>query len=163
MSRALETNNDVFAVFLDPEDKSASACVDALTNIIETEYPGLEVVVQKDEEPSDPVIIDELVVCNDTFVDESLLRDRFIFLDDNEEPTQFCMHKVLDARDTDDAFTVVITYLLVNTDCGDDALDEYRYEIDYALEKEESYDELVEGILDYYGYNEATGVAGTNP
>lgn len=130
-------------------------CIDNVTQVVEDEY-GLDVVVEGDE-PLDPVILDEFTVCNETFISDSVLKDKFIFLDDSAAPTYFCVDKLLDAYDENEDVVVAITSLLVDDGC-DESIDELLYEIDYALDKEESYYQLVEDLLDYYGYDDVAPV-----
>lgn len=146
-------------VFLVADDDSpfvaTGDCIDNVTQVVEDEY-GLDVVVEGDE-PLDPVIVDEFTTCNETFISDSVLQDNFIFLDDNAAPTYFCVDKLLDAYDENEDVVVAITSLLVDDGC-DESIDELLYEIDYALDKEESYYQLVEDLLDYYGYDDVAPV-----
>ena len=59
---------------------------------------------------------------------------------------------------------VAIVSLLVDDSCHDqDSLDELLDEINYALDKEEIYYELVDDILDYYGYDDSVVLVDEEP
>ena len=74
-TRKLATTNVKSAVFLIPDipdDIATTDCVVNVTQVVEDEY-GLDVVVEG-EEPSDPIVLDEFTVCNETFIADSLLQ-----------------------------------------------------------------------------------------
>lgn len=138
-------------MFIEDDSAATRNCTDVVEQLIDDEYG--EDVVREGEEPPDPVIVHEFTACNETFVNESLARDNFIYLEDSSAQTYFCLDKLLDAYEENEAVDVAYTGLFIDeTSCDDqDALDELLDEIDYALWKEESYGELVPEILDYYG------------
>ena len=150
-ARRLATNNIIKSVFLIPEDGTTTeACLDIVKDAVEEEF-GLDVVLE--DQPADAIFIDELTECNQTFIDQSLMQSRFIFLDDNEEPTHFCVEKLLDRYNENEKVVLAITSLEVGS-CDQQDINELLYEIDESLFKEERFYTLVEEIFEHYGCND---------
>lgn len=162
MSRKLATTDIVYAVLLVPEDGSRDTqdCIDTVSSLIEQEF-DLHIVHENDPLMYDSVVIDGSTDCDEAFIDENFDK-ALIRLGDNEGLTFLCLDmlldkledKVEDEDDDDEVQAVVALTTLEVGDCDEEDIEYYIGEVDNSLEQGDMYYNLVENLLDYYGFDD---------